>query len=94
MKLSKNMGTSEMIMTIADGNQKALECLVRLVQTRYGILEVLLLDTLEIYSDDIEILWSHHCSESMPEFLTLLREFRHGKYSKEEIHEMISEESF
>ena len=25
MKLSKNMGTSEMIMTIADGNQKALE---------------------------------------------------------------------
>ena len=94
MKTSKNMGTSEILMTMADGNSNALECLVKLVKTRYGLLEVLLLDALEIYGDNIEILWNHHCSESMPDFLALLREFRHGKYSKEEIHEMLSEESF
>ena len=94
MKLSKKMSTSEMIITIADGNQEALNCLVNLVQTRYGLLELLLLDTLEIYGDDIEILWKHQCNESMTDFLALLRDCRHGKYSKEEIHAMLEEEDF
>ena len=93
MKLNTKMGTSEMILTIADGNHEALNCLIKLVQTRYGLLELLLLDTLEIYGDDIENLWKNHCNEYMPDFLALLREFRQGKYSKKEIHEKLLTEN-
>ena len=92
MKLNAKMGTSDMIIAMAEGNPGALSCLIELVKTNYGFLDLLVLDRMEVYGEKIYILWNDCCSRNMTVLKEYLRSFRRGEVSKEKIHETLSTE--
>lgn len=87
-----NMTLEEVIITMADGNPGAIACMMQMMNNSpMAMLDILYLDSMEIYGEKIYMLWNDCCNKDMEKLDATLKYFRSGKISKEKILENLSQ---
>ena len=91
-RITKDMTTETMLITMCDGNPGALTCMMEMIQhdTFSGIMDIMLFDSMGIYGSKIYMVWNDCCGRDMEKFKETLKAFREGKFTEEEIHQNLS----
>ncbi len=89
-KLTANMSLMDMMMVMSQGNPGALTVLMQMMENPNGILDIVLLDSLDIRGSKIWMLYSDSCNQDMGKFQRTLMALRSGAYTTEEIQDNLS----
>lgn len=84
-KITEDMNMMDMMMVMSEGNPGALTVLMQMMQDFNGILNILLLDSLNIRGSKIWGLYSDCCGKNVGKFNRTLMALRVGTYTQEEI---------
>lgn len=92
-RINPYMSLEEVITIMSEGNPGALECigLMFLDEPYDTALDLLLLDKLEIYGCKLYMIWNDCCGRDVKKMRETIKAFRSKKFSKEEIHENLSQ---
>ena len=92
-RVQATMTFDEVISAMSEGNPGAIECIALMfLDDPYGtMLDLLLLDSLEIYGSKLYMIWNDCCDRNVKKMKKTLEAFRKGQFSKEEIHKNLSE---
>lgn len=87
-KLNANMSTMDMILTMSEGNPGAMNVTMQMIQdpNPRGVLDILLLDSLDIRGSKIYMLWSDCSGKDMEKYYRTLMMLRCGTFTEEQIH--------
>lgn len=92
--------TTDLIVKMAEGNPGAVSAIVYILEggsridpqaAMGGMGKVLLLDTWEIYGEDIYTLWNDKCERSLRKMLILMRSCQLGNFSNSKLKAMASD---
>lgn len=84
-KITGDMNMMDMMMVMSEGNPGALTILMQMLQSPKGLLDILLLDSLDIRSGKIWMLYSDCSNKDMGKYNRTLMALRCGAYTQEEI---------
>lgn len=84
-KITGDMNMMDMMMVMSEGNPGALTVLMQMLQSPKGLLDILLLDSLDIRSGKIWMLYSDCSNKDMGKYNRTLMALRCGAYTQEEI---------
>ena len=84
-KLTKNMNTMDIVMTMCEGNPGALNVLMQMMNDPRGFMDILLCDSLDIRGSKLYMLHNDCCKRNNDKFYRTLMMLRNGVYSAEQI---------
>ena len=85
-KLTGNMSTMEMIMTMCEGNPGALNVIMQMMNDPRSFMDILLCDSLDIRGSKLYMLHNDCCKRNNDKFNRTLTMLRCGVFSQEQIH--------
>ena len=86
-RITANMTIKEVLITMSDGNPGALTCMMTMLDSDpLALLDILVLDSLEIYGSKLYMLWNDCCDRDMAKLKKTIQYLNSGAISKEEIH--------
>ena len=86
-QLKPNMDMIEMIMTISEGNPGAIKVIKEMLKKPNGLMDILLLDSLDIRGSKIWLIYNDCCNQDMNKYNRTLKALIGGAFSEEEIQE-------
>lgn len=89
-KLTGNMSTMDMVMTMCEGNPGAVQVIVQMINKPEGILNILLCDSLDIRGSKLYMLHNDCCDRNEDKFNRTLDMIGDGVFSEEEIHDNLN----
>lgn len=93
-RIVHGMSLQEILHSMAAGNASALECMkLLLADNSFAYLDILMFDSMQIYGEELSILWKECCSCDMAKFKATIELFRKGRVSERVIHEKLSQEN-
>ena len=91
-RIKANMTLEQMLTVMAEGNPGALTFLIgMLTESPAAFLDILFLDSMGIRGTKLYMLWNDCCQKDMGKFEETLIAFRMGKFTRQEIHENLSQ---
>ena len=84
-KLTGNMSTMDMIMTMCEGNPGAMQVIMQMMSDPRSFMDILLCDSLDIRGSKLYMLHNDCCGRNTDKFNRTLMMLRCGVYSQEEI---------
>ena len=86
-KITSNMSTMDVIMTMSEGNPEALNVIMEMLQSPNGGMDILFLDIMNIRGSKINKLKNDCCERNDDKFNRTLMMFRTGTFTEEEIQQ-------
>ena len=84
-KITGNMSTVDMIMTMCEGNPGAMNIIMQMMNDPRGLMDILLCDSLDIRGSKLYMLYNDCCEKNNDKFNRTLTMLRCGVYSQEQI---------
>lgn len=84
-KITGNMSTVDMIMTMCEGNPGAMNIIMQMINDPRGLMDILLCDSLDIRGSKLYMLYNDCCEKNNDKFNRTLMMLRCGVYSQEQI---------
>lgn len=84
-RINASMSTMEVVMTMSEGNPGAMSVIMNMIATPKGLLDLLLLDSLDIRGSHLYMLNNDCCGRSPERFDRTLMMLRSGVFTEEEI---------
>jgi hypothetical protein len=86
-KINVKMNMMEMAMTMSEGNPGALSVIMEMMQDPTGLLDILMLDSMDIRGSHLYMLNNDCCRRDPAKFKRTLMMLRSGVFTQEQIHE-------
>lgn len=86
-KINGNMDTMEMITIMSEGNPGAINVLLEMLQNPTGLLDILMLDSMDIRGSHLYILNNDCCQRDPAKFKRTLMMLRSDIFTREQIDE-------
>ncbi len=84
-KITANMSTLDMVMTMCEGNPGALNVIMQMMRDPRSLMDILLCDSLDIRGSKLYMLYNDCCNKNNEKFKRTLMMLRCGIFSKEQI---------
>lgn len=85
-KLTGNMNTRDIVMTMCEGNPGAMNVMMQMMSDPRSFLDIFLCDSLDIRGSRLYMLYNDCCERNNNKFNRTLMMLRCGVYSQEEIN--------
>ena len=86
-KINGSMNMMEMVMAMSEGNPGTMSVIMGMMQNPAGLLDILMLDSMDIRGSHLYMLNSDCCRRDPAKFKRTLMMFRSGVFTQEQIHE-------
>lgn len=86
-KRDGNMDMIEMIFTISEGNPEAIRVMKEMLKNPNGLMDILLLDSIDIRGSKIWLIYNDCCNQDMNKYNRTIKALIGGAFSEEEIQE-------
>ena len=85
-KIKGNMSITEVVMTMSGGNPSVMAVIVKMLEKPAGMLDILMLDSLDIRGTQLYMLCNDCCDCNPDKFRRTLMMIRCGTFTQEQIH--------
>lgn len=94
-RINTRMNMEQIFNAMSDGNQEAISCMKQMVRNDMvsAIRDLFLLDSLNIYGEQICKLWKECCGQNARKFKATIKAFRERRYTPEQIAENLSHQN-
>lgn len=85
MKIKADMTVLDTCMAMGEGNPGAIVCVIEMMNQGM-LLDLLMLDTKEVYGEKLYMLWNDCCDRDMEKYKKTLELIRTGAITDEQLH--------
>ena len=86
-KIKSNMSMKEIVVTMSEGNPRALSVIMGMMQDPTGLLDIFMLDGMDIRGSHLYMLYNDCCQRDPAKFKRTLMLLSSGVFTQEQIHE-------
>lgn len=90
MKINANMTVMDTCIAMGEGNPGAIVCAIEMMNNGM-FLDLLMLDTKEVYGEKLYMLWNDCCDRDMEKFKKTLELIRAGEITDAQLHANLSQ---